>query len=145
MAAKKPTSKSAEGGTAKPNRRARHGADEHTATRARKVATQRAVDAADASSVHTTGDSLVEKSTEGLVQLSHDQHPGFDNHRKGHPVDQEVKSLAHIYQPWANVRANGSGILAVAAWSKRLEEEGKQSIRDAGQDLEPFIRGLIHR
>lgn len=145
MAAKKPTGKSAERDAAKPNRRARHGADEHTATRARKVATKRAVEAVDASSVHTSGDSLVEKSTEGVVQLSHDQHPGFDTHRKGHPVDQEVKSLAHIYQPWGNLRSNGSGILAIAAWSKRLEEEGKQSIRDAGQDLETFIRGLIHR
>lgn len=142
MAAKKPK---AEATPATPNGRARHGTHEHTATRARKVATQRAVDAIDASSVHTTGDSLVKKSTEGIVQLTHDQHPGFDNHRKGHPVDQEVKSLAHIFQPWGNLRSNGSGILAVAAWVKRLEEEGKQSVRDAGQDLEPFIRGLIHR
>ena len=127
-----------------PNRRARLGADASAAQR-RTEATRRALQASSSHVVHDSGQSLVEKSTEGLVQLDHDQHPGFDPHRKGHPVDQEVKSLAHIYTPWANVRVNGSGILAVAAWSKRLKEEGKDGIRSAGQSFDPFIRGLIHR
>lgn len=88
---------------------------------------------------------MLAKSTEGVVPRRHDQHPGYRNHRKGYPVDQEVKSLAHIYTPWANVRVNGSGILAIAAWSKRLQEEGKEAVRKAGRSFEPFIRGLIHR
>lgn len=127
-----------------PNRRARLGADP-TAAHRRTAATRRALQASNSHIVHDSGQSLVEKSTEGLVQRDHDQHPGFDPHRKGHPVDQEVKSLAHIYTPWANVRVNGSGILAIAAWSKRLKDEGKDGIRSAGQSFDPFIRGLIHR
>lgn len=129
---------------AQPNRRARLGADP-TAAHRRTAATRRALQASNSHIVHDSGQSLVEKSTEGLVQRDHDQHPGFDPHRKGHPIDQEVKSLAHIYTPWANVRVNGSGILAIAAWSKRLKDEGKDGIRSAGQSFDPFIRGLIHR
>jgi|GEM_PF-3165552 len=129
---------------ARPDRRARLGADA-TASHRRTSATRRALESTGSRAVHASGPSLVEKSTEGVVQLDHDQHPGFGAHRKGHPVDQEVKSLAHIYQPWANVRVNGSGILAIAAWSQRLRDEGKEGIRSAGQSLDPFIRGLIHR
>lgn len=129
---------------ARLSRRARLGADA-SASHRRTSATRRALEASASQAVHASGPGLVEKSTEGVVQLDHDQHPGFDAHRKGHPVDQEVKSLAHIYQPWANVRVNGSGILAIAAWSQRLKDEGKEGIRSAGKSFDPFIRGLIHR
>lgn len=145
MATKKTMPAQASSTAPQSSRRARYGADEHTASRKRTAATKRAIEASAAHAVHATGENLVEKSTAGVVQLTHDQHPGFDSHRKGHPIDQEVKSLAHMFTQWANVRVNGSGILAAAAWSKRLEEAGKQGIREAGRDLEPFIRGLIHR
>ena len=135
----------ASGAKSTPNRRARFGADAHGASRARTAATRRAVDASASASTHADSGSVVAKSTAGIVQARHEQHPGFQAHRKGHPADQEVKSLAHIYTPWANVRVNGSGILAIAAWSKRLQEEGKDAVRAAGKSFQPFIRGLIHR
>ena len=133
------------GHSAPSSRIARFGADAAVAGHARTSTTQRAIAASGSSSTHASGESLVSKSTGRVVQLGHDQHPGFQTTRRGIPTSQEVKSLADLYTPWANVRVNGSGILAIAAWSKRLQDEGKDAIRQVGQDLEPFIRGLIHR
>lgn len=133
------------GATASPSRRERLGADAAGASHARTKATKRAVAATGATSSHAGGESLVAKSTAGVTTAAHADHPGHTTDRSGLVIDQEVKSLADIYTPWANVRVNGSGILAIAAWSRRLQEEGKQAVREAGKDLEPFIRGLIHR
>lgn len=133
------------GAPAGPSRRERLGADASSAAHARTTATKRAVAATGSRSTHAAGESVVAKSTAGVTPVSHAKHPGHRTDRAGLVVDQQVKSLADIYTPWANVRVNGSGILAIAAWSKRLQEEGKQAIRAAGQELEPFIRGLIHR
>lgn len=146
VAAKKASASETAGPADGSSRRSsRLGADAPSAARARTANTKRAVDASGSSSSHADGRSLVAKSTEGIVRARYDQHPGHRAHRHGHPADEEVKSLAHIYTPWANVRVNGSGILAIAAWSKRLQEEGKQAVRKAGASFEPFIRGLIHR
>ena len=89
--------------------------------------------------------TLVEKSSGHIKHVAHGSAEGRASHRKGHGLDQEVKSLAHIYTPWANVRANGSGIVAIAAWSKRLAEEGKSATKDAKAKVEEFTRGLTHR
>lgn len=79
----------------------------------------------------------------GVTLARADQLDDVDVHYLGHPDDEDVRSLAHIYTPWGDVRANGSGIVALAAWAKRLEEEGLSSAE--GQDLTSYIRGLIHR
>jgi hypothetical protein len=133
--------------TARPttNRRAKHGADttaaaKRSATTA-KVASKLAATSSDAG----VGEDLVAKSTAGIKAVSRDQYPRNTAHRKGHDEDQVVKFLAHNYSTRANVRANGSGILALAAWAKRLEEEGKKAARDADDGVTTFIRGLIHR
>jgi hypothetical protein len=127
------------------NRRAKHGADA-SASAKRSATTKKVASKLEATSSHAgVGEDLVAKSTKGIKAVPRDQHPGNRAHRKGHDVDQQVKSLAHIYTPWANVRANGSGIVALAAWAKRLEGEGKKAARGAGEDITTFIRGLIHR
>lgn len=92
-----------------------------------------------------SGPNLVEKSSGHIKHLEHGSTEERSAHRKGHGLNQEVKSLAHIYTPWANVRANGSGIVAIAAWSKRLAEEGKSHAKDATDKAVGFTRGLTHR
>ena len=87
----------------------------------------------------------MEKSSGHIKHVAHGSAEARVSHRKGHGLDQEVKSLAHIYTPWANVRANGSGIVAIAAWSKRLADEGKSATKDAKAKVEDFTRGLTHR
>lgn len=89
--------------------------------------------------------TLVEKSSGHIKHREHGSAEARNAHRKGHALDQQVKSLAHIYTPWANVRANGSGIVAIAAWSKRLAEDGKSATKDAKAKVEEFTRGLTHR
>ena len=89
--------------------------------------------------------TLVEKSSGHIKHRDHGSVDARSAHRKGHGLDQQVKSLAHIYTPWANVRANGSGIVAIAAWSKRLAEEGKTAAKDASAKVGEFTRGLTHR
>lgn len=89
--------------------------------------------------------TLVEKSSGHIKHREHGSVDARSAHRKGHGLDQEVKSLAHIYTPWANVRANGSGIVAIAAWSKRLAEDGKSAAKDATTKVGDFTRGLTHR
>ena len=89
--------------------------------------------------------TLVEKSSGHIKHREHGSVDARSAHRKGHGLDQQVKSLAHIYTPWANVRANGSGIVAIAAWSKRLAEEGKSAAKDTATKVGEFTRGLTHR
>ena len=89
--------------------------------------------------------TLVDKSSGHIKHRDHGSVDARSAHRKGHGLDQQVKSLAHIYTPWANVRANGSGIVAIAAWSKRLAEEGKTAAKDASTKVGEFTRGLTHR
>lgn len=89
--------------------------------------------------------TLVEKSSGHIKHVAHGSAEARTSHRKGHGLDQQVKSLAHIYTPWANVRANGSGIVAIAAWSKRLADEGKSATKDAAKKAGDFTRGLTHR
>lgn len=91
------------------------------------------------------GRTLIEKSSGHIQHLEHGSVPPRDAHRKGYGLNQEVKSLAHIYTPWANVRANGSGIVAIAAWSKRLADEGKSETKTATAKIAEFTRGLTHR
>lgn len=93
----------------------------------------------------TLVETLVEKSSGHIKHLEHGSALQRSAHRKGHGLDQEVKSLAHIYTPWANVRANGSGIVAIAAWSKRLGDESKSGTKDAAKKAGEFTRGLTHR
>jgi hypothetical protein len=127
------------------SRAARHGADP-AAAKQRKATTAKVAATMAATTTHAGEDAtLVAKSTAGLTVAPHDQHPGHTAHPRGHDVDQQVKSLAHIYTPWANVRANGSGIVALAAWARRLENEGKVAASEAGTDIVEFIRGLTHR
>ncbi|HEY7824834.1 MAG TPA: hypothetical protein VIG24_18485 [Acidimicrobiia bacterium] len=93
----------------------------------------------------TKDSTLVEKSTGHIKHREHGSVDARSAHRKGHGLDQQVKSLAHIYTPWANVRANGSGIVAIAAWSKRLADEGKTATKGAAKKAGEFTRGLTHR
>lgn len=127
------------------SRSARHGADP-TAAKQRTATTQRVAEKLQATSTHAGEDAtLVARSTVGVTVAPHSAHPGHSAHPRGHDVDQEVTSLADIYTPWANVRANGSGIVALAAWARRLESEGKLAASEAGADIGAFIRGLTHR
>lgn len=149
MAAKKsvdrPNKNRPEAARPTPSRRAKHGADTSAAAK-RSATTAKVASKLAATSSHAgVGEDLVAKSTAGITAVSRDEHPGNTAHRKGHTEDQVVTSLAHIYSPWANIRANGSGILALAAWAKRLEGEGKKAARDAGDDVSTFVRGLTHR
>ena len=110
-----------------------------TASSRQRLADQMGVSEAD------SGPNLVEISSGHIKHLEHGSVDVRSVHRKGHGLNQEVKSLAHIYTPWANVRANGSGIVAIAAWSKRLAEEGKSHAQDATDKAVGFTRGLTHR
>lgn len=92
-----------------------------------------------------TDTTLVEKSSGHIKHREHGSVDARSAHRKGYALNQEVKSLAHIYTPWANVRANGSGIVAIAAWSKRLADEGKSATTSATTKVGEFTRGLTHR
>lgn len=72
---------------------------------------------------------------------AHHEHPGHDRHRLGHPVDEQVKSMAHLYKRWSNLRANGSGLVAFVAWMHYLEGRAEQGAEVAVQR----VRGLTHR
>ena len=87
--------------------------------------------------------NLVARVSADVTPADHVRVVAPDVNDLGHPNGEEIRSLAHIYTPWGDVRSNGSGIVALAAWSKRLEEEGIASAD--GRDLTPYIRGLIHR
>jgi hypothetical protein len=93
----------------------------------------------------THGQDLVSRVSEQVTRAPHRAHPGHNVHRKGYSLGQDVKYLAHIYTPLANFRVNGSGILAIAAWSRRLESEGKQAERSESTGNDSYTRGLTHR
>ena len=86
-------------------------------------------------------ESLADSDDPGFEVRDHRDHPGHRRHRLGHPVDDQVKVMAHLYAPWANLRANGSGLVAFVAWMEYLEERAEQGAAAAGQRL----RGLTHR
>lgn len=77
----------------------------------------------------------------GFEVRDHRDHPGHRRHRLGHPVDEQVKVMAHLFEPWENLRANGSGLVAFVAWMEYLEGRAEQGAAAAGQRL----RGLTHR
>ena len=89
------------------------------------------------------GPDLVARVSAAVTTAAFDRMDIRDVNDLGHPNDEEIRSLAHIYTPWGDARSNGSGIVARAAWAKRLEEEGIASAD--GRDLTTYIRGLIHR
>lgn len=91
------------------------------------------------------GKDLIAKSTGGLTQAERGSAVSPRAHRRGYDPDEQVTSLAHVYSPWANVRANGSGIVALAAWAKRLEEEAAEGASSALSASADFVRGLTHR
>ncbi len=93
----------------------------------------------------THGEELVAKISSGVTRAKHEDHPGHEAHRKGYSLGEHVKSLAHIYTPWGNLRVNGSGILAIAAWSQRLESQGKGQEGTETSETDPYTRGLTHR
>lgn len=93
----------------------------------------------------THGEELVAKISSGVTRANHEDHPGHDVHRKGYSLGEHVKSLAHIYTPWGNLRVNGSGILAIAAWRQRLESQGKGQEGTETSETDPYTRGLTHR
>ena len=49
--------------------------------------------------------------------------------------------MAHLFEPYENLRANGSGLVAFVAWMEYLEGRAEQGAAAAGQRL----RGLTHR
>ncbi len=93
----------------------------------------------------THGETLVSRASEQVTHAPYDEHPGNEVHRKGYSLGQNVRSLAHIYTPGGDLRVNGSGILAIAAWSQRLESEGKQAEHGDAKNSGPYTRGLTHR
>jgi len=93
----------------------------------------------------TTGEELVSRVGEAVTHAPHELHPGYEVHRKGYSLEEEIKSLAHIYMPGEYLRVNGSGLLAMAAWQLRLESEGKQPEHSEAGDAVPYTRGLTHR
>jgi hypothetical protein len=89
------------------------------------------------------GSDLVARVSAQVAVSDYELMDAADVHALGHPQDEEIRSLAHIYIPWGDARSNGSGIVALTAWAKRLEEEGVAAAD--GRDLTEYIRGLIHR
>lgn len=49
--------------------------------------------------------------------------------------------MAHLYERWSNLRANGSGLVAFVAWMHYLEGRAEQGAEVAVQR----VRGLTHR
>lgn len=95
----------------------------------------------------TQGDKAAERAAAPTADAphftvrAHHEHPGHDRHPLGHPVDEQVKSMAHLYERWSNLRANGSGLVAFVAWMHYLEGRAEQSAEVAVQR----VRGLTHR
>ena len=77
----------------------------------------------------------------GFTVRDHRDHPGHRRHRLGHPVDDQVKALAHRHHPWMILRANGSGLVAIVAWREYLEGRAEQGTAATA----PRLRGLIYR
>jgi len=92
-----------------------------------------------------TSNSLIDRATVSVKSVPRNLHPGHSVHPRGHSPDQAVRILAHIYQPWADDHQNGSGIYAVAHWSKFLEERGVSAVEVSPKDSVGFSRGLTHR
>jgi hypothetical protein len=86
-------------------------------------------------------ESLTDANGAGFDVRHHADHPGHRRHRLGHPVDEQVKIMAHLFEPYENLRANGSGLVAFVAWMEYLEGRAEQGAAAAGQRL----RGLTHR
>lgn len=120
---------------------ARKGAPAHAGDATHVIVTQLAAESAH----NALGSSMVGRVTSSVRVESYADHPGHVAHRKGFATDQDVKSLAHIYSPWGNLRANGSGILALVAWRARLESEGKTEVQQKGKGPDDYKRGLTHR
>lgn len=97
-----------------------------------------------AKSVPKPGGAVHRVSAE-VKPVAYDQHPAYDLHPRGHNPDEEVRTLAHLYQPWADIRENGAGVYALAHWAKFLEERGAAAIGDAAGASVDFLRGLTHR
>ncbi len=92
----------------------------------------------------------VQRVRASIRHSSHGRSPSVDVHPMGHDCDEAVRSLAHIYLPWASTGANGSGIVAMAAWARRLEAERREAGAGIGEpaaatEAATFMRGLIHR
>lgn len=87
----------------------------------------------------------VDRARASTKSVSHDLHPGHNVHPLGHNPSEKVRILAHLYQPWADVDANGGGLYALAHWLKFLEERGVPAVSDAAEASGGFLRGLTHQ
>ncbi len=93
----------------------------------------------------TPVEESVSRVIEATTHAPREVHHGPAVHRKGYDLNEDVKFLAHIYKPGEYLRMNGSGLLAMAAWQRRLESEGKQPEHSEAGVAVPFTRGLTHR
>ncbi len=93
----------------------------------------------------TTGEKLVSRVAKAVTHAPHEVHPAYAVHRKGYSLEEDVKSLAHIYVSGEYLTVNGSGLLAMAAWQRRLEAEGKQPEHSEAGVAVPYTRGLTYR
>jgi hypothetical protein len=104
-----------------------------------------AANSAPNATAESSSNALVNRASGSVKSVSHDLHPGHSVHPRGHNPDEVVHILAHIYQPWADVNSNGSGMFAVAHWAKFLEERGVSAVEGSLENSAGFLRGLTHR
>lgn len=104
-----------------------------------------AVESAPKAKAMASSSSLIDRASGSVKSVSRDLHPGHSVHPRGHSPDEVVHILAHIYQPWADINRNGSGMFAVAHWAKFLEERGVSAVEGSLENSAGFLRGLTHR
>ena len=92
-------------------------------------------------------DELVSESvarcSASVHAVDYDMHPGYGGAAKVSPNHDSIKILANMFQPWSDIKENGSGLYALSHWAAHLDDRAA----GAGTAAEStgFIRGLIYR
>ena len=85
----------------------------------------------------------VSRCSASVHAVDYDMHPGYGESANGLPADDSIKILANLFQPWSDIKENGSGLYALSHWAAHLDQRASDS--GAAAESTGFIRGLIYR
>ncbi len=87
---------------------------------------------------------VVHRVSAQVNPVSHDLHPGYSLHPRGHNPEAKIEIRDYLSQQ-DNERESGSGVYAMAHWVKFLEEREVVASGEATGASVTFLRGLTHR
>ena len=85
----------------------------------------------------------VARCSASVHTVDYNLHPGYSGAANRSSDDDSIKILANLFQPWSDIKENGSGLYALSHWAAHLDQRASAS--GAATESTGFIRGLIYR